>query len=230
MISTSLFGSAPWSPEPLTVEVEAHSDTVPLELTRPVRFRRPPVAGAHGQAGPTVGGVHPGRVPVAQAVRDDAVGRAEVKTVLQHVIQLPLAGRRIERPLLQSSGRRGGGGGVRVRRGVVGVVASTLVGNVERRRVCEPQAEGVVRRVRRALGDGGREAFQDVGVRRGQARVLAGQAKCRVTGAVGRGRPAREARQRSPKSRGDRRRWSWSTTRWGRRSRRCRRRCCPSPW
>ena len=48
VISTSLFGSAPWSPPPLTVEVTAQMVTVPLRLTWPVMFRRPSVAGAHG--------------------------------------------------------------------------------------------------------------------------------------------------------------------------------------
>jgi hypothetical protein len=37
-----------WSPPPLTVEVTAQMVTVPLGLTRPVRLRRPSVAGAHG--------------------------------------------------------------------------------------------------------------------------------------------------------------------------------------
>ena len=51
--STSLFGSAPWSPLPLTVEVTAQIVTVPLWLTRPVMLRSPSVAGAHraGSAG-----------------------------------------------------------------------------------------------------------------------------------------------------------------------------------
>jgi len=53
VISTSLFGSAPWSP-PLTVEVMAQIVTVPLGLTRPVMFvqpvggRRPRLAGRRG--------------------------------------------------------------------------------------------------------------------------------------------------------------------------------------
>ena len=45
---TSLFGSAPWSPLPLTVEVIAQIVTVPSRLTRPVMLRRPSVAGDHG--------------------------------------------------------------------------------------------------------------------------------------------------------------------------------------
>ncbi|HEY6493783.1 MAG TPA: helix-turn-helix transcriptional regulator, partial [Trebonia sp.] len=49
VIETSWFGSAPWSPPPLTVEVTAQIVTVPLALTLPVRFRRPSVAGAHGR-------------------------------------------------------------------------------------------------------------------------------------------------------------------------------------
>ena len=49
VIATSLFGSAPWSPLPLTVEVMAQMVTVPLGLTRPVMSRRPSVAGAHGR-------------------------------------------------------------------------------------------------------------------------------------------------------------------------------------
>ncbi len=51
---TSLFGSAPWSLLPLTVEVMAQIVTEPPGLTRPVRLRRPSVAGAH--PGPPVGG------------------------------------------------------------------------------------------------------------------------------------------------------------------------------
>ena len=47
-MATSLFGSAPWSPPPLTVEVMAQIVTVPFGLTRPVMLRRPSVAGAHG--------------------------------------------------------------------------------------------------------------------------------------------------------------------------------------
>jgi hypothetical protein len=46
---TSWFGSAPWSPPPLTVEVTAQIVTVPLGLTGPVRLRRPSVAGAQGR-------------------------------------------------------------------------------------------------------------------------------------------------------------------------------------
>src|ERR1039458_8298307 len=46
---TSWLGSAPWSPSPLTVEVMAQIVTVPSGLTRPVMFRRPSVAGAHGR-------------------------------------------------------------------------------------------------------------------------------------------------------------------------------------
>src|SRR5579862_772059 len=46
---TSWFGSAPWSPPPLTVEVMAQIVTVPSELTRPVRLRSPSVAGDHGR-------------------------------------------------------------------------------------------------------------------------------------------------------------------------------------
>ncbi len=52
VISTSLFGSAPWSPLPLTVDVTAQIVTVPLWLTRPVMFRSPSVAGAHGSPVP----------------------------------------------------------------------------------------------------------------------------------------------------------------------------------
>jgi hypothetical protein len=48
VIETSAFGSAPWSPLPLTVEVVAQIVTVPSALTLPVRFRSPSVAGAHG--------------------------------------------------------------------------------------------------------------------------------------------------------------------------------------
>jgi len=50
VISTSLFGSAPWSPPPLTVEVIAQIVAVPFGLTRPMRLRRPSVAGDHGAA------------------------------------------------------------------------------------------------------------------------------------------------------------------------------------
>jgi hypothetical protein len=39
VIATSLFGSAPWSPPPLTVEVMAQIVTVPFGLTRPVMCR-----------------------------------------------------------------------------------------------------------------------------------------------------------------------------------------------
>src|ERR1022692_4847298 len=46
--ATSLLGSAPWSPPPLTVEVTAQMVTVPPGLTRPVMLRRPSVAGAQG--------------------------------------------------------------------------------------------------------------------------------------------------------------------------------------
>jgi predicted ATPase/DNA-binding CsgD family transcriptional regulator len=49
VIETSWFGSAPWSPPPLTVEVTAQMVTVPFGLTLPVMFRRPSVAGAHGK-------------------------------------------------------------------------------------------------------------------------------------------------------------------------------------
>src|SRR3984957_18272875 len=49
VISTSLFGSAPWSPPPLTVEVTAQIVAVPFGLTRPVMLRRPSVAGAQGR-------------------------------------------------------------------------------------------------------------------------------------------------------------------------------------
>ena len=48
VIVTSWFGSAPWSPLPLTVEVIAQIVTVPLALTRPVMLRSPSVAGDHG--------------------------------------------------------------------------------------------------------------------------------------------------------------------------------------
>ena len=48
VIMTSLFGSAPWSPFPLTVEVTAQIVTVPSPFTRPVMLRRPSVAGDHG--------------------------------------------------------------------------------------------------------------------------------------------------------------------------------------
>jgi hypothetical protein len=48
VISTSLFGSAPWSPPPLTVEVMAQIVTVPLGLTRPVMLCSPSAATGHG--------------------------------------------------------------------------------------------------------------------------------------------------------------------------------------
>ena len=48
VISTSLLGSAPWSPLPLTVEVAAQIVAVPSRFTRPVTLRSPSVAGAHG--------------------------------------------------------------------------------------------------------------------------------------------------------------------------------------
>jgi hypothetical protein len=48
VISTSLFGSAPWSPPPLTVEMMAQIVTVPLGLTRPVMLRSPSAAADHG--------------------------------------------------------------------------------------------------------------------------------------------------------------------------------------
>src|SRR6516162_508947 len=48
VIVTSLLGSAPWSPLPLTVDVMAQIVTVPLGLTRPVMLRRPSVPGAQG--------------------------------------------------------------------------------------------------------------------------------------------------------------------------------------
>ena len=48
VISTSLFGSAPWSPPPLTVEVMAQIVTVPLGLTRPVMLCSPSAAADHG--------------------------------------------------------------------------------------------------------------------------------------------------------------------------------------
>lgn len=53
---TSLFGSAPGSALPLTVEVDAQRVTVPSRLAFPVRLRRPSVAGAHG---PPVAGLVP---------------------------------------------------------------------------------------------------------------------------------------------------------------------------
>ena len=43
VITTSWFGSTPWSPFPLTVEVIAHTVTVPSAFTRPVMLRRPSV-------------------------------------------------------------------------------------------------------------------------------------------------------------------------------------------
>ena len=49
MTATSWFGSAPWSPPPLTVEVTPQIVTVPFGLTLPVMFRRPSVAGDHGR-------------------------------------------------------------------------------------------------------------------------------------------------------------------------------------
>jgi hypothetical protein len=49
LTETSSFGSAPWPPPPLTVAVVAQIVTVPSRPTVPVRFRRPPVAGAHGR-------------------------------------------------------------------------------------------------------------------------------------------------------------------------------------
>ena len=48
VMATTLFGSAPWSPPPLTVEVTPQIVTVPFRLTWPVMFRNPSVAGAHG--------------------------------------------------------------------------------------------------------------------------------------------------------------------------------------
>jgi hypothetical protein len=48
VIVTSRFGSAPWSPLPLTVEVIPQIVTVPFGFTRPVMLRSPSVAGAHG--------------------------------------------------------------------------------------------------------------------------------------------------------------------------------------
>src|SRR5580693_2084784 len=49
VIETSLFGSAPWSPSPLTVEVMPQTVAVPFGLTRPSMLRRPSVAGAQGR-------------------------------------------------------------------------------------------------------------------------------------------------------------------------------------
>src|SRR6201995_3020818 len=49
VIMTSRFGSAPWSPPPLTVEVIAQIVAVPSRLTWPVMFSRPSVAGHHGR-------------------------------------------------------------------------------------------------------------------------------------------------------------------------------------
>jgi hypothetical protein len=48
VIATTWLGSAPWSPDPDTVEVTAQIVTDPSRLTRPVMLRRPSVAGAHG--------------------------------------------------------------------------------------------------------------------------------------------------------------------------------------
>jgi len=45
VMDTSLFGSAPWSPLALMVEVTAQMVTVPSLFTLPVRLRRPSVAG-----------------------------------------------------------------------------------------------------------------------------------------------------------------------------------------
>jgi mRNA-degrading endonuclease toxin of MazEF toxin-antitoxin module len=47
--TTSLLGSAPWSPLPLTVEVMAQIVTVPSPLICPLILRRPSVAGDHGR-------------------------------------------------------------------------------------------------------------------------------------------------------------------------------------
>ena len=52
VMATTLFGSAPWSPLPLTVDVSAQIVAVPFRLTRPVMLRRPSVAGAHGRPVP----------------------------------------------------------------------------------------------------------------------------------------------------------------------------------
>jgi hypothetical protein len=48
VIAATLFGSAPWSLLPLTVDVTAQFVALPSWFTRPVMLRRPPVAGAHG--------------------------------------------------------------------------------------------------------------------------------------------------------------------------------------
>ncbi len=55
VIETSSFGSAPWSPLPLTVEVSAQMVAVPLGLTSPVMLRSPAVAGAQGSPVPSPG-------------------------------------------------------------------------------------------------------------------------------------------------------------------------------
>ena len=64
VIITSLFGSAPWSPLPLTVEVIAQMLTVPSWLTRPVRLRKPSVAGDHGNPAGTFLVMVTGLMPV----------------------------------------------------------------------------------------------------------------------------------------------------------------------
>jgi hypothetical protein len=52
VMATTLFGSAPWSPLPLTVEVTAQMVAVPFGLTRPVMFRSPSVAAQGSPVGP----------------------------------------------------------------------------------------------------------------------------------------------------------------------------------
>ena len=49
VMTTSLLGSAPWSPLPLTVEVMAQIVAVPSPLLRPMMLRSPSVAGDQGR-------------------------------------------------------------------------------------------------------------------------------------------------------------------------------------
>ena len=130
VIATSLFGSAPWSPFPLTVEVTPQIVTVPSPFTRPVMLRRPSVAGAHGS-------------PVAEIVAGGITGRRY--TARQGPIlpsgRIPVSSGAVEDPLLQPGRGLAAAASCTSSTPVVGVVAIAFVGNIERGGVGEPDPE-----------------------------------------------------------------------------------------
>jgi hypothetical protein len=119
---TSLLGSAPVSPLALMVDVMAKMVTVPSKLCRPAMLRQPPVAG------------------LSEAGYRDAVRHADIQSILQNVLEHP--GAVDQAPFLQAgSGQRLGVSHVAIDRGRH-QRSVTLVANVKRVGVGEPDAEG----------------------------------------------------------------------------------------